>query len=200
MKSCKPLLTSAAAATLLALAVGTASARSISTSHQSWRTTFNPIQLRFSFGDVGCLLTLDGSFHARTFAKVSGALVGYVTRATGGACAFGEWRYLTQTLPWHMRYGSFTGTLPNISSMMLNVVGYAFQFRESLGIVCLFRSTETQPVSLFFRRENSGVVTSVEANGAIRSGEECLGIEAGIGGSSRTVTNESGGRITLTLI
>ena len=200
MKTCKLLLTTAAATMMLTAAVGTASARSISTSHLGWRATFNPINLAFNFGTIGCSLTLEGSFHARTAAKTAGTLVGYVTRATGGPCGFGEWRYLSQTLPWHVRYRSFTGVLPNISSIAYDVIGFSFQYREPGGITCLIRSTEAQPMRLFFRREASGGVTSMEAVGSIPSGEECFGITGEVSGSTRAVTNEAGTRITVTLI
>jgi hypothetical protein len=120
----KLMLVGLGATLLLALNIGTAGARSLSIfPSQSFRTTFN--DLEFSVGEIrdDCRVTLEGSLHARTIAKVAGALVGYVTRVQTGQCSVTETRILTETLPWHIRYNSFSGTLPNITLLFVRVRG-----------------------------------------------------------------------------
>jgi hypothetical protein len=73
-----------------------------------------------TFGDpegiasISCEVTLRFSLH-RSIAKVEGALAGFVTeiRVNTAGCNGGRARALTETLPWHIRYISFRGTLPN---------------------------------------------------------------------------------------
>jgi hypothetical protein len=63
---------------------------------------------------------LEGTFHSNTIAKVANSLIGYITRATfntpGCVQEEGSTRALVlqETLPWHIRYSGFIGTLPNV--------------------------------------------------------------------------------------
>jgi len=79
---------------------------------------------------VRCPVTLDGSFHTRTIQKIERSLIGYVTLAivhqaactSGRGAAFnGSETYngttTPQTLPWHVTYESFRGSLPAIESL-----------------------------------------------------------------------------------
>lgn len=170
MNRCKLVLATLGAAVLLCAAVGTASARSFSSSTQAMRATWHEFEIREINGaTVLCPLTLEGSMHARTFAKVSEALIGYVNRAVLGpveGCPLFEWRLLTETLPWHIRYRSFSGLLPNIVTIVESVVGFAFQFRESLGASCLTRTTASEPLILTYARASGGGLTEVTASGS----------------------------------
>jgi hypothetical protein len=97
-------LSAAVAIAVMALNVTTATARTLSIGpSQQFRETFNDIES--SFGEIrnDCRLTLEGSLHARTIAKVAGALLGYITRFATGQCTQGT-TILTETLPWHVRY------------------------------------------------------------------------------------------------
>lgn len=148
MKRCM-LLATLGAATLLCAAVGTASARNFSLSSQTLRAVWSQLEVSEQFGvTVRCQLTLEGSFHARTQAKVAGSLIGYINRATLGGCPIFEWRLLTETLPWHLRYRQFTGVLPNIVSYSMSLVGFALRIRDSLGRTCLGTSTAAEPLIL----------------------------------------------------
>jgi hypothetical protein len=197
----KTLLVLAGATVLLGALVATASAGRLSTSSQELRATFAPLEFSGGFGTTRCPLTLEGSFHQRTTSKAAGSLVGYLTRATAGACSQGSVTVLTETLPWHIRYASFSGTLPNITSVTANIVGSAFRVREPGGVTCLARSTEAEPTSVTFNREASGALTTAVVSGAIRVGAECFGATGTIAGTSNSLTVASATtRITVTLI
>jgi len=103
---------------LMISAVGKAGRFSISSS--TFRQTYSTISFEGGlFGTVRCPVTLEGSFHSRTMAKTAESLIGLITRAIVGeaACASGRARFKTETLPWHIRYSSFTGTLPTITAV-----------------------------------------------------------------------------------
>ncbi|MGB2711108.1 MAG: hypothetical protein WBC33_06290 [Conexibacter sp.] len=108
------------------------------------------------------LLTLRGSLH-RTVSKVVGSLAGLITDCRGQPLR--EFPFLNiacvLTMPWHVRYTSFSGTLPGITAASFVILGFSISFREILE--CLFqadlrviaaenpvssiRFDETQPVS-----------------------------------------------------
>jgi hypothetical protein len=126
MRPTKHLLTAALAATALfaALATTTAFARSFSVSNSNARAVFRPLILNGSNGsNITCTLTLESTFHYRTFLKVERSLIGYITRAildtptcrSSGSSTNIRARVLTETLPWHIRYISFTGSLPEVT-------------------------------------------------------------------------------------
>jgi hypothetical protein len=142
----KLLLTTLAATLLLAAATSTASARNFSISNQNFRVVWR--ELNFG-GIVTCELTLEGSFHYRTIVKREGALVGLVTRAiVRHPCRSGEgWtdngteEFLgsrtINSLPRHITYQGFLGTLPAITGIRLTIMGPSF-VASSPGI-CLAR-------------------------------------------------------------
>jgi hypothetical protein len=148
---------SVCAALVLAAAVATASAVRLQTSSQQFRAAWS--QVGFTAGIAGtirCALTLEGSFHTRSFAKTSGALLGYITRAAmASPCTNGELHVLSETLPWHVRYDSFAGTLPRFTSIRFALIGFSIWFRL-LEVRCLYRSTEAAPLYVtWFRGEPS---------------------------------------------
>lgn len=195
MRVGKTLFAMAAATVLLGALVGVASARNLSASSQTLRATFARINFSGGFGTTECSLTFEGSFHARTIAKVAGTLSGFVTRAVLGACARGVGTVLTETLPWHVRYRSFTGTLPNISTIIADINGVGFQIREpTFGVTCL----ASGGLVITFNREAGGVVTTADASGRLPTS---CGAEGTVTGrtSSFTVLNSTT-RISITLI
>ena len=107
---------------------------------------------------IVCPVTLEGSFHRTTVAKVARSLVGHVTRATVNSCSAGTMSVLTETLPWHVQYGGFAGTLPNMSSVSLSIVGMGASW-TFIGITCLGRSEASTPVGLFADRNGAGTLT-----------------------------------------
>ncbi len=169
MNRCMLLLATLGAAALLCAAVGIASARSFSSSTQTMRATWQEFEITDASGTTSaiCPLTLEGSFHARTYAKVAGTLIGYINRAgLSATCPF-EFRLLSETLPWHVRYRSFSGVLPTIATIAQSVVGFAIRLREPFGTTCLGTSTATEPLILTYARGISGVLTEVTPSGSV---------------------------------
>src|SRR5215216_7887633 len=162
MKPIRTLTTTLIALGMLAAFVGTANARSLSTSSQTFRAGFDRLDFISAFS-LECPATLEGSLHSRTIAKVAGNLIGYITRAVLGRCIRGSATILTASLPWHVRYVGFEGTLPAIGRLLTNVSGSQFQIREpTFGITCL--ASGGIP-SLTFNREAAGALTTAEIGG-----------------------------------
>lgn len=201
----RTLLGLASAAVLLAALVSTASARNYSTTNQSLRATFREFRFVLPGATTNCQLTIEGSFHHRTAAKVIGSLVGVLTRVTLGPCASGTATILQETLPWHALYSGFTGALPNITTLRANLPNAALRVREAGGIACLARSSVAEPVVGTFDRDTvTGALTTGEGNTrgeGIRTGAECLGV-AGTFSTDRGPMTLPGAatRITITLI
>ncbi|HKG03286.1 MAG TPA: hypothetical protein VKB03_08890 [Conexibacter sp.] len=168
--SVKVILTALAASLLLSAAISTASARNLSLTNQNFRITWT--SLEFSNGAVTrCQVTLEGSFHYRTILKNPRSLIGLITRAIvqrpcieGTGSAFnGVERYNgttpANTLPWHVTYEGFTGTLPAIATVLLLLAGTRFGI-ENLG--CAVQVGEaTDNVTGAAAREAGGGITTL---------------------------------------
>jgi hypothetical protein len=198
MKLFKLLLAVAGATVLLGALVSTASATRLSQSSQTTRATFSVVRFAGGFGTTECALTLEGSLHSRTIAKVEGALIGFITRATLGACSRGSATVLTASLPWHVRYTSFSGTLPAITRLNTSVTGAQFQIREPVfGVTCLASGGATN--GNYTRNTATGVLTGVEISG-VNLPTNC-GINGTLSGNSTALTVLGAATaITVTLI
>jgi len=197
MKAGKVLFAVIAATALLATLVATASATRLSSSSSTIRATFARVDFSGGFGTTECALTIEGSFHSRTIAKVAGALTGLITRATlGTPCIRGSATILTASLPWHTRYASFTGTLPNITRINATATGTQWSIREpAFGVTCLASGSTLQGA---FNREASGAITGTEVIG---NSETSCGIAGNVAGRASTTTVLGAAtRITVTLI
>lgn len=64
-------------------------------------------------------------------------------------------RFLTATLPWHLQYDLFVGTLPNITRVKVMMAGASISTTE-LGNVCLYRSTDAGILLIWFEKEPGG--------------------------------------------
>ena len=119
--SSKLLLAALTAALTLAVGVGSASASrglevgSPGTITNTGRLTFSD---GFGFFRVRCDVTMTLTLH-RSIPKVERTLAGYVRDARVANCEGGTVVVLTETTPWHIKYLSFTGTLPSITSVRL---------------------------------------------------------------------------------
>ena len=85
---------------------------------------------------------------------------------------------LTATLPWSVQYSSFNGTLPNITSTTLRLVGAAFQVTPTGFPACLARTTSEEPLGTILEREGTGDVSGIrfDERSAIRlTGGFCIG-------------------------
>ena len=136
------------AATLMLVAVSNASANRLSMSSRTFRITWASLEFENNINSntVRCPVTLEGSYHSATFTKTTGALIGYITRASlnGPGCTGGRATVLTESLPWHLRYKSFSGTLPSISGIEEDVIGESFQI-ETGGVTCSETSEVIHP-------------------------------------------------------
>lgn len=97
------------------------------------------------------LVTLRGSIHTAQITKTRGSLIGYITdcRTTlGGSEGIAniiEAR-CNLTVPWHIQYESFSGTLPRIASLTLTIVRLGIGVRDLVGgalINCLYAGNQS---------------------------------------------------------
>lgn len=143
----KLALATVTAALLMALGAVIASANRVSITEQRFTAKWTEL----IFENLGitvakCPVTLEGTFHSTTISKVTGSLIGYITRGTVGTCQTGSATLLQETLPWHVRYNGFTGSLPRFSGIRLLLINASFRvINTSLGINCLARTTATSP-------------------------------------------------------
>jgi hypothetical protein len=197
MKLFTLLLAVAGATVLLGALVSTASATRLRSTSTTLRATFPRVSFIGGFGTTECAVTLEGSFHSETIAKVPESLIGYITRAIigGTRCIRGSATILQASLPWHIRYVSFEGTLPNITAVNTEVAGVQFNAKEPVfGIACLASGGLFTGI---YNRTGS-VLTSAVIGG--RSPTSC-GREGTLEGTSNSLTVlNSSTRITVTLI
>lgn len=167
MRHTKHAVTALGAVALLAVLVGAASANHLSFSSQTIRATWRTLEFRESFSTVRCAVTVEGTLHSATFAKTIGSLIGYITRASvSHPCTGGTvWAEnggsnellggtVPSTLPWHLVYEGFEGTLPNISGIRVGWLGASFLVRGSLATLCEYVSSSTGGILRLIIRPN----------------------------------------------
>jgi hypothetical protein len=191
---------------VLAAAVSTGSANRIAISSSSQRAVWRSLNFTGTFGvTVSCPVTLEGTVHSRTISKISGLLIGYITRAIVGeaSCTGGTARMLSETLPWHTQFVAFVGTLPNITSYSVLFTRVAFQLSASvLGstVTCLYITSQTEPViGTHARNVGNGALASTTASGRIRrnsGGAACA--DGNLSGTSSSFT-ELGNTVPITV-
>jgi len=152
---------------LALLAAANASANQLSFSSQTLKVEWAALRFAAEGIEVRCEVTVEVSLHSATFTKTRGQLVGYVTSGTAPVetCSGTEGaspRGLDETLPWHVNYSSFTGTLPRITGLGFEVTGIAFTVRL-LGENCLYKATAAGPARLI-ATVSEGLVTGVRAD------------------------------------
>ena len=169
MKLCKMLLAVLGATALLGALVGTASAGRFSVSEQRVTSTYSRVSFSGGFGTTVCDVTLEGSLHSRTINKVR-VLIGYITGGNTGNCIAGTSTILRERLPFHIQYASFVGTLPDITSIVTNVIGAAFRIREPGGFECLVTSSSTNPTTGTYNLEAGGRISTIRIGGSVPCG------------------------------
>lgn len=147
------------AAFALAVAVSPAPANRLGLDSSRFTFAWEILTFEYTGAEVRCGVTLDGTFHSTTYVKTNGRLVGYVNRATLGACTGGNVTVLTAGLPWHLVYTSFSGTLPLPTSVRHLIIGLAFAIEEGGGLACLLRTTTSVPGAFELRLESRGRAT-----------------------------------------
>jgi hypothetical protein len=183
---------------------GSSAARTLSISNQNIRATWRELSFIGSGRTIICPVTLEGSLHSRTITKTVNSLIGYITRAVVGepACRNGTARVRNETLPWHVRYLSFSGTLPNITAISVNVLRPGFDVTgEFFGfnVTCSYRTSNVRGT---FSREAGGALTSVRVEGTGLVPDQGFPCENGeLSGTSTSLTLLGATtRITVTLI
>ncbi len=135
--SCRALLVAVGVAAVLAIAVGPAAAVNLEFFTPEIRSVFERITFEAGGLRIECRMTVTGSFHRRTFAKVLNGLYGFVSNVTTESCASGS--ATAGGLPWHQRYNGFAGTLPNIEQVIMNWSAARWTVREFPGVgACTF--------------------------------------------------------------
>jgi hypothetical protein len=158
-----------AALLLLALGAGSAAAsngvnlegRLTGVSARSTALTFTDEESTFR---IVCEVTLTMDLQ-REIRKEVGALVGNVTNVTVANCRGGTVRVLAPEAgrPWRATYVSFTGTLPSITSVRLELRGTGFLVEAFFGAAqCLYGgnaqgTTVGNPVSEIRAEERVGI-------------------------------------------
>ncbi len=142
------LLAMLAAAMILALVVSSASAGRLSISNRQIRATWASLEAfnNAIAGTTRCSVTIEGSFHSATLQKATGALVGYVSRASvNRTCTGGSASIDQETLPWHFTYVGFTGTLPSLTGVRLSVIRFSAVI-AAFGNVCRLSTEVATPL------------------------------------------------------
>jgi len=196
MKLSKLLFAVVGATVLLGALVSSASARSIA-GNTTRLTAFSSLRFEGAFGSSDCVITLSSSLHSRTITKSPGTLIGYIDDARLGACSSISATILRETLPWHVRYRSFSGTLPNITRISTDVIGFAVKTRI-VAESCLLRSEVNEPVIGDYTVVG-GSITDVTIRGSIRTDPGCFGVRLRVNSAGGTVTGEAG-TVTVRLI
>jgi hypothetical protein len=150
MRYTKLILVGLTATIAMAFAVNAASANRLSVSNRNFRVVWTSLEFKEPagfFGTVKCPVTLEGSFHYWTIAKREGALLGHVSRASviSASCTGGHATVLTESLPWHVTYQGFTGTLPDINEIALLLTGAKFKIESALAGNCLATTSVEHP-------------------------------------------------------
>jgi hypothetical protein len=122
-----------------------------------------------------CPAGFTGQFEARTFSKTAGTTVGRITQAqiTDPDCQEGRASVVPTSLPWTVRYSSFTGTLPNITGVRLVVPNAEMTIETNgLGVTCTATTSPEEPAAFIANVtvEGSGelVISSIRADESAR--------------------------------
>jgi hypothetical protein len=192
----------------LAMAVTAAHAVRLRASATPFRITWGSLELSFEgLEPIHCAVTMEGSLHSSTIRKVSGALVGYITRSsiTPGTCREeGGLTISQETLPWHVRYRGFTGTLPAITGIEVGIIRARFRF-EYGELRCNLTTTAERPARFVADVEARSQITAFRASPSalipFEGGVPCEVVEeASLAGSGRMVVLGTSAAISLTLI
>jgi hypothetical protein len=161
------------AAFALAAAVGVAEARRLAWSENHFLEHYRAYTFSGGGNQIVCDLSLEGSYHSRTFEKINRQLIGYISEARiKRPCSGGEaWVQSTQergageaeSLPWHILYERFIGTLPNITGIE-ETIDDLLVLVVLAGVRCVYRSSTTSPGKGIVNREAGGRATGVRSN------------------------------------
>jgi len=217
------ILVSLAVTVALASALSAASARNLQVSNRFFRVTWNPLEFREPAGlAVRCQITMEGSFHESTIAKVERTLIGHITRANvaqetcrtslGTAAHAIPWNgserilgaTIAQSLPWHVTYEAFRGTLPNISGVVLLLRNVRFTLEVPItGCLASYGRAETNLRGIVNVVGGEATTLTPEANPRAPRQENIAGecpTEGAFSGNGTVTVLNSTTRIRVTLI
>ena len=178
----KVILMALASALTLALTAGIASAeRGLASSPSANTLTLPALELEGGLGTpVRCGVTMAVTLHA-SVAKTAGALAGNANITVGtGRCTNGDAGLLVRGArtttggPYHVQYTGFTGRLPSITSVGLQVVGVEFWIQlSSPRVECLTNGAQTIAGTTTGGNPATGIDVRA-ANVGLRGGILCL--------------------------
>lgn len=166
----KAFMATLVVAVSLSMWISQASARNLRVSSQLFEVIFAPLEFTGGLSTARCNFTLLGEFHSTTIPKVLHSLVGIINHVRPAApCAAGAVTVLEESLPWHLTYEGFEGTLPRITGFTLLLIGAALNVREpTFGVACLFRTTIANPSrAIATRNTTTGAITGIRPSGTI---------------------------------
>jgi len=144
----------------LLLTTSIAGAAALSVNTTTFRVAFTSLSFATGIVTIRCAVTLNGVID-RDIEKTRGLVVGAIIGGTlGRSCTEGSATLLRETLPWDLSYSSFTGTLPNITSVNLTSTRLGAQL-SAFGVTCLYASTEAALSRVSINLSGSGQVTGL---------------------------------------
>ncbi len=146
-------LAASVAVLVLAATASAASANRLTLSSTDVRITWPSLTFGGEGGGLTCPVTMSGSFHSSSLTKSNGSLIGQVTSAAAGRCETADNHsmvFLDETLPWHIRYDGFGGTLPAILRLVIRLTGVAVRVVAGIGIPCLFTTETLEPLRTYW--------------------------------------------------
>lgn len=208
------------AALLLAAFAGSATAGKFSISNRSIRATWTALEFSGGFVTIRCPVTLEGSFHSATIRKVTGALIGYISRGSvQRPCVNGfAWLFSEEpnevlggtfrgSMPWHVTYSSFRGALPTPVGITLSLTGMRFEVRVlvvGVNVLCEYLTGPANGGNLSgtLALNAAGTVTSFAFDETRRITSETGGLcpEVGLGGAGSVRLLGATAAITIRLI
>ncbi len=155
-------LAALAAAASLAAFASTASANDLLGNEVEMYFDWEELTFEAGGFEVTCPVTFLNDLHSLFIEKTYGLLVGFVDHAQVAAaeCAGGGLTFQAGTLPWHLTYKSFTGTLPTPTQVtfLLRRMGFTV---SSGGITCLGVTDAADSMDLILDLNPEGRVLSV---------------------------------------
>jgi len=149
---------------------------------------------------------LEGSLHSSTIAKVIGALIGYITRASvaEAACTGGRASVSQELLPWREQYDGFEGTLPAFTRVNRVVLGNGIRLFVN-GVWCRYDAVAGNGFSIvLIRNTMTNRVTMVsfsgQVNGELLNPPGCPSVAIAARSEGTETVLGSTASITLTLI
>jgi hypothetical protein len=105
-----------------------------------------------------------------------------------------------ESLPWHIRYKSFTGTLPNITTVGVELSGERYWFESEFigfGVRCFY----TTSIPSTINREAGGAITTMRLNKTGIASETGFPCPSGnLEGTGAVTVQGTTTKITLTLV